>query len=441
MSSATIGVATQNANDPAFMTTYQTTPGSHVEGGLSPRVSDLASSLRTSLPIAFVVFFFTAVSINVMPSIIPPAMLAGVLCGGILYHRELLYFAINNKLVVLYLVMVLASSSWSAVPSKSLWYALQLCATIGAAFIIGVSATQRQIVRGVFIAMTIIIVASIISGRQGASAAGPVLVGVTGGKTAIGFIAVLLVASATALVFDSGQPLLYRLAAVPLMPVGAYIATHVEAATAKVSLFAFPLVFFGVLALRYLKGSARLALMALMLAATLPLVIVADELSRGADTAILSALNKDATLTGRTLMWDKADHWIANSPTIGYGFRAFWASDSADSIGILHHFGLTDPRVFQLHNTVKEILVDTGWLGLCVFMLSVVIFFYYTVRLIFLHPSSSSGFLASMFLMVLAHFPVETVVVVFFPATVLFYVCGTAAIVHFMNARFGVEQR
>jgi exopolysaccharide production protein ExoQ len=419
----------------ALMTTFQTTQASRLEAGLVPYVPDTTSALKASLPIVFVVFFFASVSINVIPSIIPPAMLAGVLCGGILYQRELFYFATNNKLVVLYLFVVLASFSWSAVPFKSLWYGLQLCATIGAAFIIGVSATPRQIVRGIFIAMALVIVASILSGRQGASAAGPVLVGVTGGKTAIGFVAVVLVASGTALLFDFGQPILYRLAAVPMVPVGAYIATHVEAATAKVSLLAFPLVFFGVLSLRPLNRSGRLALLAVMLVAAIPLAIVADELSHGADQAVLRALNKDATLTGRTVMWDKADHWIANSPIIGYGFRAFWASESADSIGILHYFGLIDPRVFQLHNTVKEIMVDTGWVGLGTFTMTVIVFFSYTIRLIFLYPSSSSGFLAGMFLMMLAHFPVITVVGIFFPPTLLFYVCGTAVIVHFMNSK------
>ncbi len=155
----------------------------------------------------------------------------------------------------------------------------------------------------------------------------------------------------------------------------------------------------------------------------------------GPTRSILRALNKDATLTGRTMMWDKADHWIANSPTIGYGFRAFWASESADSIGILHYFSLIDSRVFQLHNTVKEILVDTGWVGLGAFMTTVIIFCVYTTRLIFLYPSSTSGFLAGLFLMMLAHFPVITVVGVFFPPTLVFYVCGTAVIVHFMNLR------
>jgi exopolysaccharide production protein ExoQ len=417
------------------MTMFQTRQVPNLEAGYVPFVPDATSGLKAILPIAFVVFYFTAVSINVMPSIIPPAMLAGVLCGGMLYHRELFYFAMNNKLIILYLVVVLASASWSEVPFKSLWYGLQLCATIGAAVIIAVAATPRQIVRGIFIAMALIVVASIASGRKGASAVGPVLVGVTGGKTAMGLAAVVLVGSGLALLFDSRQPILYRLAAAPMVPVGAYIATHVEAATAKVSLLAFPLVFFGVLSLRPLSRNGRLALLAVMLVAAVPLAIVADELSHGADQAVLRALNKDATLTGRTVMWDKADHWIATSPAIGHGFRAFWASDSADSIGILHYFGLIDSRVFQLHNTVKEIRVDTGWVGLGVFMATVVIFFSYTMRLIFLYPSSSSGFLAGMFLMMLAHFPVVTVVGVFFPPTVLFYVCGTAVIVYFMNLR------
>ena len=50
----------------------------------------------------------------------------------------------------------------------------------------------------------------------------------------------------------------------------------------------------------------------LVLVVPLSITLVSSDLSRNADQKILRALNKDVTLTGRTLLWTKADEWIKN---------------------------------------------------------------------------------------------------------------------------------
>ena len=204
-----------------------------------PHSSAIISRLRQRGGPAWAALFFAAYNFNGFPLIALLAAIGGFISCCLLYYRELYHFIINNKIVVFYLVVVLLSAVWSAVPVLSLWYACQLCLTVGTAILIGISSTPRQVVRGIFIGMAIVIVASIISGRQGPSAIGPVLVGVTGSKTVIGTAAVALVGSGLAVLFDRQQAPIYRIFAIFLIPLGAYVATHVEAATAKSQLRCF----------------------------------------------------------------------------------------------------------------------------------------------------------------------------------------------------------
>jgi len=381
-----------------------------------------------------VAFFFTCFSINIMTGIIPVIIVTGCAACLALYHKELYYFITKRQLVVFYPLLVLLSASWSLVPSTSLWYGIQLAVTILACIFMGITATPRQFVRGVYIAMIIVFVASVIWGRTGASAVGNVLIGVTGTKNALGFAGVTLVGTGLAILTDRQQPTVYRYSTLLLIPVGAYFATHVESASSLISVIVFPIAFFGFLALRYLTVAGRWALVATLLVLFVPISSIGySEYSTGLEGDVLRALNKDPTLTGRTVMWAKADYWISQSPIVGYGYRAFWMSSSADSIGILHKFNLTDPRGFQLHNTIKEILVDTGWLGLTIVLSTVVVFLFYVISLVFLNPAPSSAFIAATFLLMIVRAQIESVLLSFYPGTALLYVCGIVAMVSFMN--------
>lgn len=313
---------------------------------------------REALGTTWVAFFFTLYNVSGYGGRLTILLtVAGFASLCVLYHREIYHFLVNNIIVILFPVVVLLSAIWSLVPSQSLWYALQMCMTAGTGIFVGIAATPRQIVRGIFVGTSFTIVASVITGRQGASAAGHVLVGITGGKTAIGMVGAMLVGAGVAIIFDRRQPLSFRLLSLPLTPVGFYVARHVEAASAAVCAIALPIAFFGLFSLRYFNHAGRWMLVILFLVLAIPLTIVvsATDLSQNADQKILRFFNKDRTLTGRTNLWAKADYWIEQSPIVGYGYRAFWASDSSDSLGLLHRMRLTDARGFQLHNTIKEI--------------------------------------------------------------------------------------
>jgi exopolysaccharide production protein ExoQ len=406
------------------------------------RYGVLASDLKARAATAVVIFFFTVTSINIMTLILPLALAAGFALCAIIYCLELYHFVVRNKFVTVYPLIVLLSATWSSAPSTTAWYAFQFCLTVGMGILIGVAATPRQLLRGTFAAMAIVIVASVLSGRMGLSAVGYVLVGVTGGKSAMGYAAVTLVGSGIAVLVDREQPLIYRAAALFFIPVGGYFATHIESASALVVLLTFPVAFFGFFALRYLPAVGRWALIVLALTIAIPLSLAAYvQLAGGGSQIVLRALNKDATLTGRTIIWAKADEWIKQSPEIGYGFRSFWTSESSDSMGILHNFGLVDGRGFQIHNTVREILIDTGWLGLIVVLGTTIVFLYYVMATVLLYPGATSAFAAATYCLMIARTPIDTVLGIFYPPTILFYAWGVAAIVFFMNGAHSVGPR
>lgn len=79
--------------------------------------------------------------------------------------------------------------------------------------------------------------------------------------------------------------------------------------------------------------------------------------------AVLSGVGKDATLTGRTVLWDIALDTYRQHPILGTGFRGFWiAPEFASGRAQTHAAGARD--VSSFHNFALEILVSVGPLGL-----------------------------------------------------------------------------
>jgi exopolysaccharide production protein ExoQ len=356
----------------------------------------------------------------------PLLILAATFLCLLKYHRPLLQFAIDFKALLLFPAVILLSVIWSGNPSISLWYGLQLEVTILIGVVVGLCISAQDAIRGIFYAMAFIVIVSLISGRTGPSAEGPVLIGVTGSKDMMGYVGMTLFAVGLSVAFDPKQPRVARLSTIVFVPLGALVATGVHAAASALGAVALGMMFIGFMTLKPFDPTARLGLsfLALMVGSIALLAILMSGFSSG---DVLAALNKDSTLTGRTVLWAWADEYIAAAPILGHGYRSFWLG--SDSLTLLSMFGLSDGRAFQFHNTYKEILVDLGWVGLLGFLIGGITFLYYALSEVFAKPSAPSAFFASMLLLLAARTPIETIVLVFYPYTALLYVCGTASIV------------
>ena len=95
--------------------------------------SSVLASLKSAVATLVVIFFFTVFNIDVPLAIVPLSIVAVFLLCCLLYYRELFYFFTKNPTVFIYPLIAVISATWSIAPSKTVWYAFQLCITVGGA--------------------------------------------------------------------------------------------------------------------------------------------------------------------------------------------------------------------------------------------------------------------------------------------------------------------
>jgi len=78
--------------------------------------------------------------------------------------------------------------------------------------------------------------------------------------------------------------------------------------------------------------------------------------------AVLDALGKDPSLTGRTEIWDSLMRKVADRPWTGYGYGAFWGriGESVPADWVRKETGWIVPSA---HNGWIDLLVQLGWPG------------------------------------------------------------------------------
>lgn len=76
-------------------------------------------------------------------------------------------------------------------------------------------------------------------------------------------------------------------------------------------------------------------------------------------------LGKDATLTGRTLLWEQVLEAIGKRPILGHGFSGFWLGEHSASAVIIQQLNWEVPNA---HNGFLDILLDLGYAGMACFL-------------------------------------------------------------------------
>jgi exopolysaccharide production protein ExoQ len=84
---------------------------------------------------------------------------------------------------------------------------------------------------------------------------------------------------------------------------------------------------------------------------------------------LATALGRDATLTGRTTIWQQVWSAIVKHPIMGYGFCAFWQGMKGESYNVILALRFV---IFHAHNGFLEIWLELGAVGLFLFGLSYV---------------------------------------------------------------------
>lgn len=81
---------------------------------------------------------------------------------------------------------------------------------------------------------------------------------------------------------------------------------------------------------------------------------------------LFELIGKDASLTGRTFIWEEVWNSINQRPLLGIGYAAFWIADSPGVLAIQERVQWAVPSA---HSGYLEVLLQLGWAGAVLVML------------------------------------------------------------------------
>lgn len=273
----------------------------------------------------------------------------------------------------------LLSVIWSQDPSATLRAALELCLTIGSAFLTAGLLRPREFVATMLIGLLFAAVLSLLFGKYGVDGMSgqTVFLGVFASKNTLAMIMTLLVLFASAALLDTQQPAFIRIAGAIGLPLSIPLLLHAH------SVGAFLTAGFSVVMLLLIVVISRLTLRERMLLLTVgailavPVAILAVNMAYNGtlanlESSFLAEVGKDPTLTGRTVLWQIALNQISKSPFFGIGYEAFWVQGNLLPEGIWREFQIDSRSGFNFQNTFLEAAVGLGWVGAIVLAMTMV---------------------------------------------------------------------
>lgn len=319
---------------------------------------------------AFIPFF--AVLFNSRLGPLTPLLVFSVIPLYTLLRWEHIFVVLGKCWPLLLLpLLALTSTFWSDVPAKSLRYGILYLFTVIPAVLIGAGCNRDALLKGIFLAFAAYILLCIPFGRFVNWSGGLAYAGMMGSKNAHGDAAALAMLTSTITLFwaiSKGHKA-YILLALLIFLISAPMLIASRATGALVATIITLPCLLAWTASRLISRQYRTAIfviaffiVAILLATItmwLPLVF----------EALLESSGKDAGLTGRDILWRKADELIRERPLWGGGYNAFWVHNNLDAERLWRVMGIKSRTGFNFHNTPRDILVDLGFVGLALFII------------------------------------------------------------------------
>jgi exopolysaccharide production protein ExoQ len=264
-------------------------------------------------------------------------------------------------------LFALLSAFWSEAPAITTRAGLQLLVTCIGGAIVARCCKTSHIILALYLG-ALWVCSTAIPQILWALQSGFRLHGDLGSKNAFANAAQTLELLALAIVFDRNQLRLVRLSGILIVPIALVLVALAQSAGAYVLTGIVLVLFPGLLAFGRLSAQARGSATLLMLAVVAVLGLLRSEIEALGDSFRSDVLHKDATLTGRTELWQIADREVAKRPVLGHGFSAYWRHGNIQVEKIWRELGIGSRMGFNFHNEFVEIKVDLGYVGLAIFV-------------------------------------------------------------------------
>lgn len=284
--------------------------------------------------------------------------------------------------LLLFPLVCLISLFWSIEPGDTARHAAQYLFTTALAFWIGARITPQRLYVCIAAALLVCIFASalgtwlgVVPGIKQGSYVGAerYLVGLYTQKNVFGMAIVYATLALHITGRYRGQSFRYALLALALLPV-----LWQTKSTTGLLLYVMTWTYFPALRLGTVKRDGTpFVLAGLVGILSGALILIAADIHLLNDA--LAALGKDATLTGRTVIWERAVDIGMQHPVLGIGYQAFWESSRHASDVMLIRAAVLE-SIGGFHNGYLEVLVATGFVGVAAYALLLMSALAYTFR-------------------------------------------------------------
>jgi|CXWL01.1.fsa_nt_gi exopolysaccharide production protein ExoQ len=257
------------------------------------------------------------------------------------------------------IIYSIASAVWSRHPDITLRIGLEfgslICCSLIIARIIQINAFIKGVTLGMFISLAIVFISA------GSIQTESALTGSLGSKNQVGMNSEIGFFCALLCLFIFKEYWKKILIILPAMVFFAGCLFLSKSSTSTLSLAAMIAVSFFAYILT--KFSRNFRMVILILTILLGGVIAAIGFSSNLQELGLKAVGKDATLTGRTELWDAGKKIGMQNPIFGVGLGAFWVAGTPEAERIWFNFFIANKTGFHFHNLFINIFVDLGIIG------------------------------------------------------------------------------
>lgn len=266
-------------------------------------------------------------------------------------------------LLLLLPFLAVLSTLWSDVPSTTLRAAIQYGTTVFCGLIAARIVSVPNLALGALLGGLMILLYSFSVGHYSYDVVDGsyAFSGAFASKNQLGYFASLTILAGLAIIFVFRASPGWRLLAGVIAAVAAYALFLSDSATSVLSVIGAAAGIFtarAVIALPpRLRAGAIVALICLLL------MFAGVALRLGALDAVFAAFGKDATLTGRTYLWNQGITYGDENPLFGMGYSAFWVHGRTAAEELWLEFYITSRSGFHFHNTLIEAYVGLGILG------------------------------------------------------------------------------
>lgn len=269
-------------------------------------------------------------------------------------------------------LLAIASALWSLDPGSTGYYGMQYLVTVMIGAALGAGTDRRQVLRGMFVAFALAAFANAGLGRSVHwGGGGTAFAGLTGSKNAAADMAAVgtMVSCAMLIAAARARQLPWAAAALIVIAVDLWILHSAQSTGSLVACILAVAVMAAWHLSRVLSPQARTALLLAMGITVMAAALLQRLWLEPLMQTLLEATGKDPGLTGRTYIWGRAADLIAQRPMLGLGYNAFWRHGNLDAEAIWAFGGIKSRTGFNFHNTMLEILVHLGAVGLLLFAL------------------------------------------------------------------------